>query len=204
MYDRNAPSSMRVIELIKKREIRERLMRIAFKKTHERAAAEDLIAEALMHVMDPDDLPWAKGTFLGHMGRVMQHVWGRQLRGMGAQEVPEDGIAIDQKTRSRESPADEAADRRASLQVLEAHATRLLAVCEERNPRAKQCLELIMQGCDLDELAPIMGCSKEEVTVAHRFLKRNGALIRDEWLESERQRMQALRDRATKTGEAEL
>jgi DNA-directed RNA polymerase specialized sigma24 family protein len=207
MYDAKAPSSLRVVAELAIPGVQKALLRLALKRTRNLAQAEDLVAEALMRVMAPDDLPWddTKGSFLGHMARVMTHVRGRQLRAGSAREVPDDGLAIDDRTLTREPAADVALERGRSLEALEELTTQLLEVAGERNPLARQCLELSMQGItEPEEQADVLACTVEEIYEANRFLKRHGERLRDEQEAAGRARMHALREAAIKKKKEEV
>ncbi|MBV9950165.1 MAG: hypothetical protein JOZ69_25215 [Myxococcales bacterium] len=60
MFDRDAPSTKRVFEELEDDELRNGLYCFARWQTWSAADAEDLVAEALMRVCDPEDKPWSR------------------------------------------------------------------------------------------------------------------------------------------------
>src|SRR5271167_579094 len=80
VYDRNAPSVKRVVAELEDPEVRAGLTRLSVQMTGSPADADDLAADALERVIDPDDSPWEKRTFLTHMKFVMRQVWDQQRR----------------------------------------------------------------------------------------------------------------------------
>jgi DNA-directed RNA polymerase specialized sigma24 family protein len=59
-----APSSQRPILELEKPKVRNVLHRIALTRTRSHAAAEDLVADALVRALDPEDAPWEPGEHL--------------------------------------------------------------------------------------------------------------------------------------------
>jgi DNA-directed RNA polymerase specialized sigma24 family protein len=198
MYDPKSPASQRVIAKLEQPGTWWRLVQLAFWSTKDASRAEDLVADTLIRVMDPDDLPWIEKErpFLSHMSFSFRHVWNDQLRRHSAQEVPEDGLAVDDKTLSKEPPVDEELDRRRMLATFDELGEKLLAAAGEIDATTKACMELAMQGLSPEEQAAKLGCDISKVYEAQHFRRRHAARLRDEWNASELERMRALRDRA--------
>jgi DNA-directed RNA polymerase specialized sigma24 family protein len=196
MYDAMASSSARVAEQLEILSVRENLMRIAFWSTKERAAAQDLVHDGLVRVLDPDDMPWdpAKGTFLSHMTYVLRHIWADRMRRRSAQEVVDDTFARDETIPSPGPEPDEALDAKRSRGIVEKLVEQLRTFLGESRPLAGHCLDLMGLGCETPrEQAEQLACPVEEVYDAHEYMRRQAERIRKEWVASEKERMGQLR-----------
>jgi DNA-directed RNA polymerase specialized sigma24 family protein len=200
MYDADATSSRLAVAELSKPGVTKRLLKFAMWSTPSEAEAEDLIANTLLRVLDPQDAPWdpARGSFLKHMAYVMRQQWDRHVRkSMVQKEIVGTGLASDEHTVSREPPADDELDRRRSLAVLRTLGERLLVRVGD-DVRARQVFDLGAQGIhEQSEQAEVLACTSNEVKDAVLRLKYHARLVREEWTDSEERRMTALRENAT-------
>jgi hypothetical protein len=60
MYDRDAPYSKRALAELEKPRVRGSLVQIAQWSTQSEADAEDLVSDALILVLDPEESPWPR------------------------------------------------------------------------------------------------------------------------------------------------
>src|SRR5258708_32496060 len=105
MYDPDAPSSRRALAELAKPRVYARLVHLAEWSTQSEADAEDLVSDALVLVLNPDESPWipSQGTFLTHMTDVMRHVWDQQMRGARTRrETVDEDVTADTEPLSRE------------------------------------------------------------------------------------------------------
>jgi DNA-directed RNA polymerase specialized sigma24 family protein len=106
VYDAKAPSSERVVAELSKPEIRAKMYRLAPWSTHSEGDAEDLVQDALLRVLEPEDAPSEpeRRGFLTHMSYVMRQVWDQRGRAARARlEIITDGLAVDEGTNEPES-----------------------------------------------------------------------------------------------------
>jgi DNA-directed RNA polymerase specialized sigma24 family protein len=198
MYDPDAPSSKRTLVELEKPRVRPSLVQIALWSTRSEADAEDLVSDALILVLDPEESPWVPPrTFLTHMTFVMRHLWDQRMRGARTwREVVDELLTSDNNTLSREPPADDELHRRRSLAVLRQLAAQLVAEIGPKHPIAKRYFELASQGIDQpEELATLIGSSVEEIHDASRTLRYHAQRIRNEWEAAENIRMKHVRER---------
>jgi DNA-directed RNA polymerase specialized sigma24 family protein len=160
------------------------------------ADAEDLVSDALMRVLDPEDLPWKTGTFVGHMKLVMRHVWGRQQRPARVQkEVADEDVTRGKKGLSREPRADDELNHRRWLAERRKLGETLLTQIEHKSPYIRPCFELAAQGIEsAEEQATILKCSVADIREARRIIKYHAERLLREWQGAEEQRMQGLRE----------
>jgi len=196
MYDPDAPSSRRVLALMEEEKTRRDLVRAAEKITGSWQDAEDLVSDALIRVLDPEDLPWEIGPFLGHMKFVMRHLWGRQQRPARVKkEVADEDVTRGKRGLSREPRADDELDRRRWLAERRELGETLLTDIEHKNPLIRPCFELSAQGIEsAEDQAAILKCDVADVREARRIIKYHAKRLLIEWHSSEEQRMQGLRD----------
>jgi DNA-directed RNA polymerase specialized sigma24 family protein len=198
MYDPDAPSSKRALVELEKPRVRPSLVQIAQWSTRSEADADDLVSDALILVLDPEESPWVPPrTFLTHMTYVMRHLWDQRMRGARMwREVVDEYITADNNTLSREPPADDELHRRRSLAVLRQLAAQVVAEIGAKHPIAKRYFELASQGIDEpEEQATRIGRPVEEIYDAIRTLRYHAQRIRSEWEASENLRMQHVRER---------
>jgi DNA-directed RNA polymerase specialized sigma24 family protein len=203
VFDPNAPSSLRALAEFAKASVRKIFLKIAKWSTDgSEADAEDLIAAAMVLVLDPGKNPWLTGTFLTHMSFVMRHVWYEEMRRARVKrEIVDEDVTRDLATRSKEPAADEELHRRRSLAVLRTLGEQLIREIGDKFPVAKQVYELGAADIeDAAEQAAIIGCTVEEVHEARRTLKHHAKRIRDEYDLAEERRMKELRERSLRNG----
>jgi DNA-directed RNA polymerase specialized sigma24 family protein len=198
VYDRNAPSVKRVVAKLEDPEVRAGLTRLSVQITGSPADADDLAADALERVIDPDDSPWEKRTFLTHMKFVMRQVWDQQRRAVRFErEIPDEDVTRGKKGVGREPPADEELDRRREVAIFRELAASMLGEIGDKHPLARQCFELGCKGTDEPaEQAQILGCTVDQVYKALEILRYHGRRIRQEWDLAEEKRMSELRAKA--------
>jgi DNA-directed RNA polymerase specialized sigma24 family protein len=205
MFEPHAPSSQRALAELGKKKMRSSLVAIASWSTGSYADAEDLVANAIVAVLDPEKAPWVslKSTFLTHMSYVMRHVWDEDMRRARVRyELLDEDVSRDKRTLSKEPPADEELHDRRSLHVMRELGAKLIAEIGDQFPVAKKSYELGAAGTeDAAEQASIIGCTIEEVREARRTLRHHARRIRNEYDQAEESRMKELRERAGKMGE---
>jgi DNA-directed RNA polymerase specialized sigma24 family protein len=197
VYDVDAPSSKLVLAQLSEPTVCARLLKIACWSTKSEADAEDLVADSLIRVLDPDDEPWmpTKCTFLTHMTFVIRRVWYRERRRrMVQREVVDNRIARDENTMSLDPSPDDEFERRRTTSIQRVLGERVLASIGD-DPIARRVFELGAEGLHEPlELAEHVPCTPEEVKFAVLRLKRHGAFVLHEWNEEERSRMATVRE----------
>jgi DNA-directed RNA polymerase specialized sigma24 family protein len=198
VYDRNAPSVKRVVAELEKPEVRMGLTRLSLRITGSPADADDLAADALERVIDPDDSPWEKRTFLSHMKLAMRHIWDQQRRAVRFErEIPDEDVTRGKKGVGREPPADEELARRRQLAIFRQLAESVLGEIGDKHPLVRQCFALGCKGTDEPaEQARILGVTVDEVNQAHETLKYHARRVRAQWDLAEEKRMRELRAKA--------
>jgi len=198
VYDPRAPSSLRALAEYGKPEIARKLLRYAMWRTHDDAAAKDLIADAMVRVCDPADKPWdpAGVTFLRHMRLVMgDDAIEQGRRGFGKYEtVDSEHEAFDRVVQPTPTP-DMALQAKRRLDWLRGLMLRLIARLKGRDPLALRIYELACENRHEEpaEFAETLGVPVEEIYEAMRRLRHHGKIVRDEWEDEEKQRMAGLR-----------
>jgi len=203
VFDPKAPSSLLALAEFAKASVRKILFKIATWSTGgSEADAEDLIAAAMLLVLDPAMNPWVRGTFLTHMSFVMRHVWNEEMRRARVKrEIVDEDVTNDLRTLSKEPAADEELHRRRSLAVLRMLGEQLIREIGAKFPLAKRVYVLGAADIeDAEEQADIIGCTVEEVHEARRTLKHHAKRIRDEYDLAEERRMKELREKVSKNG----
>jgi DNA-directed RNA polymerase specialized sigma24 family protein len=200
VYDAEAPSSKLAIAELKKPTVSARLLKIAHWHTDSDAVAEDLVEDALVRVLDPEDSPWdpTVRTFLTHMSFVIRRLWYREQRTLLAQrEVLDANVTRHENAVSEEPYPDDEVDRRRSMAVLRELGDRALALIAD-DPLARRVFELgATQGLyEPQELAEAIPCTPEEAKAALQRLIYFARKVLGEWTMAEDHRMKALRERA--------
>jgi RNA polymerase sigma factor (sigma-70 family) len=197
-----APSSRLVAAELSKLDVRKRLHEIAFWHTRSDADAEDLVADALVRVLEPDDRPWdpSERSFLVHMAFVMQQHWTQQKRRLRFRnEVSDEGVA-QERTSSDSAPVDDEVDRTRTLEVRRELGERVFARLED--PLTRKVFKL---GAEEDLKPSVqaerLGCSVGAIQLAYKQITYHGRIVLEEWNESEKRRMDELRERAMKPEE---
>ena len=176
MLDVEAPSSQHAVEQLSDERVKRNPHRIAMWSTGNTVTAGDLVGDALVRVLDPEDAPWKPPpppTFLSHMALLIRQVWDQQMRKAAIQrEVLDGGIAQDETRASDEPLADEMYARLELLTVRHALLDRVLVRLADKHPRVREVYDLGKRGVDEPaEQALALGCPIEEVYVAIRTLK---------------------------------
>jgi DNA-directed RNA polymerase specialized sigma24 family protein len=202
VLDVDAPSSQRAIAELEKPTMRQRLHRIALWTTGSDAAAEDLVEDALVRVLDPDDAPWLpeKTTFLRHLNFVMTRVWSREMRKASAhREILDGGLAHDETHPSHAPPVDDELDGLRAIAVRQSLLDEVVAAIESKTPLARPICELGAQGIEEPaEQARMLDCSVQAIYDTLKILKRHAKSALDEWDRTERRRMMAAQATAPK------
>lgn len=76
VFDGDAPSSKRAVEEFGKEGVRSRIYRRAVWRTQSEAGADDLVADAMIRVLDPPSRPWdlSVRSFQRRMRLVLDHI----------------------------------------------------------------------------------------------------------------------------------
>ena len=207
MFDKDAPSSLRVFDELAKDSVRKQLHRYAVWRTGDDDDAKDLVSDALMLVCDPEEKKtWdpAKKSFFGHMRRVLDDLAVVRKRvGRGRFEIRETDLV--RKTRDPHAFPDPADPRDLPDVALGGHfelawlrglAERLLQRLRGRDERAVEVYEAACIDEEPADQARQLGIAVEEVYEAHRRLRYHAAIVKTEWERAEAARMSELQ-RAT-------
>jgi DNA-directed RNA polymerase specialized sigma24 family protein len=205
VLDFEAPSSKRVVKQLDTPGVRDRLVQIARWSARTESDPEDLVAEALLWVLDPDRMPWVpeKKTFLAHMAAVIHRVWSRQVdKERARQELLDSGFARDEYTPSPATAADDELDGRRTLALWHSLLEGVLAKIGDKHPLTRPICDLAARGVDEPaEQARILGCRVEEVYRALETLQYHGRQALEAWELAEQRRMNELREAAKATKE---
>ena len=200
MFDRNAPSSQRAIEEFRKEEVRASLYRYAAKRTQSLADAEDVLADALIRVLDPDDKPWdpAQRSFERHMRFLVRDVAiDRARSGYARFEVVD--TSPGEAAASPDPQADEIVAQEVDVAWQRRMGTLLLTRLDGRDDLAARVYRLACQGVETPaDMARELGCPIEEIYEAMRRIRYHGACVKAEDAEARAAGMKAARERATK------
>ncbi len=198
--DPDAPSSRLVVAQLGKPTVKARLHQIARWRTGSDEDARDLVADALIRVLDPDDAPWApeRTTFLHHMNDVIRQTWDRQLRKILARrEAIDPGLARDENTPDPELPPDEQLHELRTLHRLRQMRDEVLAEIGDKHPLTRGICDLTDRGLDEpSDQAPLLHCTVDEIYRARETLQYYAMRKNDEWDLAEQRQMEKLRERA--------
>ncbi len=201
MFDDKAPSSLLVLEQLKRPRMMELLVGIARQLTGSVADAEDLVPNALLRVLDPDDAPWdPEHPFLSHMRYVIRQVWKQQMRKVRVQrEILDSGLAANDKTASPHPRQDDELEHRRDIRLWRPLLNEVLAKIGAKHPLVVEICEAAAQGIDEPEdQAKKIGCDVEDIYRARETLKHHGMVAHAEWENAERRRMKELREATEK------
>jgi DNA-directed RNA polymerase specialized sigma24 family protein len=203
VFDKDAPSSLRVFDELAKDSVRKQLHRYAVWRTGDDDDARDLVADALVLVCDPDEKKtWdpAKKSFFGHMRRVLDDLAIiRQRVGRGRFETRETDLI--RATRDPHAFPDPAGEHDPPDAALGGHferawlrglAERLLQRLRGRDERAVEVYDAACIDAEPAEQARQLGIPVEEVYEAHRRLRYHGAIVKTDWERAEAARMSEL------------
>jgi len=204
VFDRNAASTVLAIAELSKKDLYDKLRKYALWRTSSTADADDLLADAIEWVCDPQRKPWdpAKGSFFRHMRLVMDTLAIEIARGGRARfEVVSSKLAFNEKTPDVATSADDALHDARTLAWLRRLGQRLLAKIGDKDPLATKVFIAACEGAEEPhEQAAKIGCSVEEVREAQRRLRYQGAGVKAQDQQEEAARMNALREEAKKKG----
>ena len=179
------------------------LLKFAVWLTHSESDAEDLLADAVSCMCDPQDgRPWdpARGSLLAHARVVMVDLAkARRRRAAARREVIGDALALAEEM-PHAGPAPDEAPSDARLRERLARLGGRLRERIEHLQRAVQVFDLGCQGVERpDEQARAIGCDVREVYEARRQIARHAARVLAEERKEEAARMDALREKARKS-----
>jgi hypothetical protein len=202
VFDRDAPPTKRALAELAKKDVFEKVHLYAIWRTSSEADAEDLLADAVECVGDPDRKPWdpAKGSFFRHMRLVMDTLAIETARGGYARfEVVSSSLAADEKTADPGPQPDGALHEARDLAWLRRLGDSLLGKIAQRDPLATSVYRVACEGVETPrEQAATIGCAVEEVYEALRRLRYWGARVLAEDRDAQEAKMKALRAEAKK------
>jgi DNA-directed RNA polymerase specialized sigma24 family protein len=198
VFDPNAPSSKRVLTELQNPQVRRSLLRYAAWRTDSQADAEDLLADAIERVCDPDRKPWdpTKASLFRHIRLVTDDIATVRARsGRARFEVVDSKLAHDATTGEPAPLPDEALHEHRQLAWLRRLGRILLGQVEGKDPIAASVLRAAQDGIEEPaEQAAAIGCRVEEVYEALRRLKYRGARIKAGAEQADAQRMKETRE----------
>jgi hypothetical protein len=202
VLDFDAPSSRLALEEFRKTVVRERLMDLATLRAGSEFDADDLVANALLLVLDPDDKPWVPelGPFLAHMDFLMRWLRGRQVRKAQVQQgLLDSGLHRSEYTPTPRPALDHELARRRSVAFWQSQLEVVLAEIGDKYPLTRRLCELEARGIDEPaEQARIIGCKVEDLYRTLATLQYHAKRIFDAWELAEERRMKDLQERAAK------
>jgi hypothetical protein len=205
VFDPDAPSTRRVLAEIEKKDVRNKLMKLAKWRARSQHEAEDLVQEALLVVCDPAKKPWREGVgFLSHMSRVMRDLWIEGWRSARAlHEVIDPSLAHDDTTVDPVPLPDEALHYGRKLHWLRRLGERLMAVFGDDDPIATGSFRLTCEGIDdYEKQARLLQCTVDDIYDAQERLKDRGGRVREKYEKEEAARMADAREKAKKEKKA--
>jgi hypothetical protein len=202
VLDFDAPSSRLALEQFLQPIVRERLMDLAKLRTGSEFEADDLVANALLLVLDPDDKPWVPelGPFLPHMDFLMRWLRGRQLRKAQVQQgLLRSGVHRSEYAPAPRPPPDHEVERDLSVAFWQSQLEVVLAEIGDKYPLTRRLCELEALGIDEPaDQARIIGCKPEDLYRALATLQYHAKRIFDAWELAEERRMKDLRERTAR------
>lgn len=203
--DLDTPSSKLVATELTKPRVNVRLRQIARWHTRNDVQADDLVADSLVRVLEPEDRPWdpAMWPFLTHMAQVIRQTWDQQRRSFYFRNVYADGgVAADGLVSALPS-TDDAVDGARQLTILRALGDMVFDRLGE-DAIGRKVFELSqMEDLDQAQLAALVPCSTDEIKAARKRLERLGEVVLREWNDAEQRRMKSAREAATESHEDE-
>lgn len=208
LFDKDAPSTRLVFAELAKKGVREDLLRYAKWRTRDDDEAEDLVADALVVVCDPDrNKTWdpAKRSFFRHMRRIMDDLAIEAERGgEGRFEINETTLIgktgdpeafPDARDEQIEGPDDQVAGSREMAWLRELGAILLERMREHGDEKAIAVYHAACIHEEPSEQAQHLGVPVAEVYEAHRRLRHNGLQVKAEWHKAEALRMEQAKRR---------
>jgi DNA-directed RNA polymerase specialized sigma24 family protein len=202
VLDFDAPSSRFALAEFDKDIVRQRLRAIAGVKTGSESDADDLVANALLRVLDPEGQPWTpeQTTFIDHMTYVMRRLWDRKLRkAVNQQKILKSGIHRDQYTPSRGEAADDELHRHRSVAFWQSLLEVVLAEIGDKHPLTREICDLVARGIDEPATqARILKCDVDKVYRALETLRYHATRVLDARELAEQLKMRDRREAAAR------
>jgi DNA-directed RNA polymerase specialized sigma24 family protein len=188
--DFEAPSSLRAVAALREGRTLERLLRFACLVVESETDAEDLLADAIVLVCDPEGRPWeeGRGSFLTHMRIVIRDLARRERRSARTRrEAP--GMDIEELERLAPHPAPDAEGLLHDARELE-RLRRMGATVRERIDRAERTAQVFDLACRgitrAADVATRLGCTVEEVYDSNEQIAYHAAKVRASQREADR------------------
>ena len=201
VIDFHASSSERAVAELRKDDVRAHLVRFAAWRCASVDGANDLVADAMLLVCDPERKPWdpAKGSFARHVRLVIEDLVVERARtGPGRFESPEDGLPEQESTPDGARSPEDALRSERELEWMRELAERTLGRTERTYPHARAIFGRLSQGFDRpSEWVHEIGCPLEQAYATIEALKRHGRQVRADWERSERARMRNIPPQGT-------
>jgi DNA-directed RNA polymerase specialized sigma24 family protein len=202
VLDFDAPSSRLALDQFRQPIVRERLMNLAKLRTGSEFEADDLVANALLLVLDPDGKPWVPelGPFLAHMDFLMRWLRGRQIRKAQVQQgLLHSGVHRSEYTPAPRPPPDHEVERELSIAFWQSLLEVVLAEIGDKYPLTRRLCELEARGIDEPaDQARIIGCKVQDVYRTLETLQYHAKRVFDAWELAEERRMKDLQEGAAK------
>ena len=183
MFEADAPSTQRVVAELKIGPVRQRIDEIAARLSGSYADADDLVANALVLVCDPDRSPWdpSQGSLAKHVGFIMRDLWiAQNRRARTRREVVDSEVAHEAPTRNATS-VDEALAEHETRVRMKRLGLELRAGLVADDPIALKVFDEISAGSEgLDAIARAIGCAVKDVEKALRRIAYRGARIKEQ------------------------
>ncbi len=183
MFDPHAPSTVSALRELAAPGARAALLRVALVLSPVRADAEDLLAEAIVLVSDPDARPWEpeRAPFMTHMRVVLRDLARQERRRVRAQRetLSDDPGGDHPPADPGPGPADLLVDAEDVAQLADRGARLRARLASD--PLVLAVFDLACAGVEsASDVAERVGCALEDVYNARRRLVRQAAAVRDE------------------------
>jgi DNA-directed RNA polymerase specialized sigma24 family protein len=203
--DLDTPSSKLVATELTKPRVNVRLRQVARWHTRNDAQADDLVADSLVRVLEPEDRPWdpETRTFFTHMTQVIRQTWDQQKRSFYFRKISADGgVAADGLVNPSPS-TDDAVDGARQLTILRALGDMVFDRLGDDDIGRKVFELSQLEDLDQAQLAARVPCSVDEIKAARKRLERHGDVVLREWNDGEQRRMNSVRESAMRSHEGE-
>jgi hypothetical protein len=195
MYDPKAPSSVLALAEYKKPLVQRLLTKLAWQRAKHEQDAEDLLSNSLIRVLDPDDLPWVPTArpFVFHMRVVMRRVWQGHQALLRTKNEVYDGGATEENAADDGAGPDEAVARARELETERILGERLRTRLVD-DPDALRLFDFAStQDLERGEQAAALGWTTDQWRAVYKRIAYAAKAVRQEWLDGEERRMNALR-----------
>ncbi|MGH7269554.1 MAG: hypothetical protein ACREJ3_03910 [Polyangiaceae bacterium] len=180
MFDPLAASTKQALAELEDEGVRRTLLRVARGRCASDSDAEDLVANALVRICDPERDPWdpARGPFVRHMAYVMRDMAIDRARSWDARTIVTDSVlAHDEDIEDPASLADDALDAHRARARLHRLGVALRARLAD-DAHAVAVFDCACRGVEEPAAqADEIGCSVKDVYEARRRLKYHAAAI---------------------------